>query len=90
MEETIKESMKEDVTTSARSSPPPSGSQETSYPILGTSTYKAISDDSKCDYIVYIKICTEIRSDCHPLLRSAETTVVLTKQVRRWTPSTLP
>lgn len=54
MEETIKESMKEDVSTSARSSPLPSGSQETSYPIPGTSTYKAISDDSKCDYIVYM------------------------------------
>jgi len=54
VEETIKESMKEDVSTSARSSPLPSGSQETSYPIPGTSTYKAISDDSKCDYIVYM------------------------------------
>jgi len=39
---------------------------------------------------VCINICTEIRSDYHPLLCSAETTVVLTKQVRLcWTPSNL-
>jgi len=49
------------------------------------------TDEDHIGRNVCIKICTEIRSDYHPLLHSAETTVVLTKQVRHcWTPSTLP